>query len=178
MTPGAMTQMINGILAREGSAFTDDPDDRGGATKFGITQETLAHWRKAEVSQEDVEDLTADEAMQIYRQLYITDPRFDLINDDGIASLMVDWGVMSGPAIAIAELQQLLNAYGSNLTVDGRLGSATANAVNAFSAGFRTLRNLLVEAKVMYHVDDVVNHPAQIKFLRGWISRTFSFRSN
>src|SRR3990172_7566648 len=55
---GPMTTdaMISWVIEREGGAkFTDDPADRGGATKFGITAATLGRARR-QPSPADVEE--------------------------------------------------------------------------------------------------------------------------
>jgi lysozyme family protein len=65
-------RIISDLLAREGG-FVNHPADRGGATKFGITQDTLSAWLGRAASVEDVRALTASEAGAIYRQRFIRD---------------------------------------------------------------------------------------------------------
>lgn len=67
--------LIDEILRKEGG-YVDDPDDAGGATNFGITQDTLAAWRKHPVTKDDVRNMSVLEAKAIYSQLYIQKPRF------------------------------------------------------------------------------------------------------
>jgi len=59
-------QIIAEIIQREGG-FSDRTADRGGATNFGITIQTLAAWRKKPVTVDDVKKLTPAEATEIYR---------------------------------------------------------------------------------------------------------------
>ena len=42
-----MIDVIADVLRREGSKFTDDPHDRGGPTRFGITVKALCEYRRA-----------------------------------------------------------------------------------------------------------------------------------
>ncbi len=120
--------------------------------------------------------LKESEARSIYEKAFITDPGFGLINDDGVANLLVDWGVMSGPADAVKGLQTVLNTYGAGLKVDGVLGQHTATFANNFHQA-SALRNLIVDAKILFHIHDVVAHPEQIKYLTGWVNRTLTFRA-
>lgn len=168
---------IDGIINRESPKYTDVKGDRGGPTKFGITIETLSKWRKEKATAKDVENLGEDEARAIYAQEYITGPGFEMINDQGIAGLLIDWGVMSGPEDAIKGLQTVLSHNGAPVKVDGVLGSRTAQAANGFSLGNAMLRNLLVDDKILFHVNDVVSNPTQLKFLNGWIQRSLKFRA-
>ena len=67
-------------LKWEGSGYTDDPRDPGGATKWGVTLNTLAHWRGKPTTKSDVMGLTREEASAIYRNHY-----WDTINADALA---------------------------------------------------------------------------------------------
>ena len=55
---------------QEEGGYTNDPNDPGGPTKFGITQQTLAIWRGDSVTAEDVQALTINEATAIYGTKY------------------------------------------------------------------------------------------------------------
>ncbi len=67
-----MNPVIDGILNIEGS-YVDNPADRGGPTKWGITEKTArAHGYKG-----NMRDLSRDEAYLILEQDYWTAPGFD-----------------------------------------------------------------------------------------------------
>lgn len=81
--------IIAEIIEREGSAFTDIPQDRGGPTKFGITLTTLRHVRPlAEIS--DLQQLSEQDAVSIYRAIYVApfvsyqEPFLGLIVDSAV----------------------------------------------------------------------------------------------
>ena len=62
-------------IEREGgAAYTNRGDDRGGPTKYGITQGMLARARGHEVAAADVEALTEAEARTIYREKVLIEP--------------------------------------------------------------------------------------------------------
>ena len=69
-------RMIEDVIRREGG-FVDHPADRGGPTKFGITQATLAGYCGHSVGAAEVAALNADQAKQIYRCDYYFAPHID-----------------------------------------------------------------------------------------------------
>ena len=125
MTTG---EILDEVLRREGG-YVDHPHDRGGPTHYGITRATLAGWRKAAVTAEDVQRLTEAEARAIYQRQYVEAPGFDQIVDPRLRALLVDYGVHSGPRRAIMDLQRA-----AGVTVDGTIGPQTLAAVDL--AGF------------------------------------------
>ena len=65
-------KIIKNIIRREGG-FVNHPADKGGATKYGITQATLGSWRglKRNATVAEVQSLLQSEAEQIYYKNYI-----------------------------------------------------------------------------------------------------------
>lgn len=58
------------VLAREGG-YVNDPDDRGGATNKGITQNTYNSWLKSHGKPaKDVKNITDSEVKEIYYKNY------------------------------------------------------------------------------------------------------------
>ena len=119
-------ELIGEVLEREGGAtFTNNPADRGGPTKYGITAATLAQWRQKPVLAADVAALTEEEARAIYRRRYIEDPGFDKIGSEALRAVLVDAGVNHGPRTAVKFLQRALA-----IQDDGILGPVTLQVVN------------------------------------------------
>lgn len=122
--------MIDDLLRREGSTFTNHPADRGGPTKYGITLETLRRHRArlhpgAVTIADDVENLSEGEARVIYQRDFIVDPGFDKLNEESLRAFMVDSAVQHGPDDPIRWLQSAIG-----VKVDGKLGQVTANKAN------------------------------------------------
>jgi lysozyme family protein len=174
--------IINGILEREGSAYTNDPKDSGGPTKFGVTQTTLARYRGMAVTPEHVEKLTRPEAFNVYNWLYVQKPGFDKLvaEQPSIGAEIIDIGVMSGPAVGALILQRLLNALNNeqghyaDLKADGDCGPATVAALRAYlarrgSEGFSVLMQGIRALKIARFVDIVEHRPKDERFLFGWI---------
>ena len=98
---------LTALLKREGG-FVDHPDDRGGATRFGIT----ASVARAAGYAGDMRDLPEAIARAIYRRRYWVEPRFDAVAEiaPAVAAELFDTGVNMGPGTAVAFLQRSLNA--------------------------------------------------------------------
>lgn len=137
----SVSSIILDILAVEGG-FVNHPDDRGGPTKFGVTQATLAKYRGHLVTADDVRNLSQDEAHRILWDLYVVGPCFNLVLDvsPAVAEELVDTGVNMGVETAARFLQRALNALNDkqelypNLVVDGRVGAVTVAALRSFLA--------------------------------------------
>ncbi len=119
------TEIINGLLQREGSEYSNRAADRGGPTKYGITLKTLSAYRGRPCSAADVMALTESEARDIYRKLYIVDPGYLLINDPCVRAFTIDSAVQHGEKNATKFLQRAAHVF-----PDGQLGPVTAEAVN------------------------------------------------
>lgn len=158
--------VIERILAREGG-YVDHPADRGGPTKYGITRETLEHWRGYALSADEVAKLTKDEAKQILRFRYIVQPGFDHIDDDRLRAIVVDTAVHSGPRQATILLQRALD-----VEEDGLLGPVTLNAANQLeSTDLEKLMVRVLTARMRFLVNLVLKSPDQLAFLSGWTER-------
>lgn len=163
MKSAADIQIIEGILKREGVDFTDDPVDAGGPTKFGITLKTFAAFRGGQVTQRDVEQLTRDEAAEIYAARYLRP--FDGLPEP-LRENVIDMGVNAGVDRATRLLQQLIGAE-----VDGVMGPRTrVQAAQAhWNEGYCYMRLAFYESLIE-------RKPSQMRFRNGWRTRALSFR--
>ena len=149
--------IIHDVLAREGDQETNDPLDHGGRTKYGISERANPEaWADGHVTEE--------EAKHIYTQKYITGPGFDHVIDFHLRAQLVDFGVNSGPSIAIMKLQEILH-----VPIDGLLGPQTLDALALVHP--EAVSNGLVAARVRMICRIVKRDPGQLKFLSGWIDR-------
>lgn len=158
--------ILDEVLRREGG-YVDHPHDRGGPTNFGITRATLAAWRKAPVTAEDVQRLTEAEARAIYQRQYVEAPGFDQIVDPLLRALLVDYGVHSGPRRAVMDLQRA-----AGVTVDGTIGPQTLSAVAV--QGADRLRRAVLQARGR-HLARLLSDPSQRVFAGGWLNRLMEF---
>jgi lysozyme family protein len=160
--------LIDDIIEREGG-FTNHPADRGGPTKYGITQATLAVWRGHPVTIDEVRDLDIPETRQIYKARYVVAPGFDHPSiGELLCDQLVDYGVNSGPGVAIMKLQAVLG-----VPADGKLGPMTYSALAA--ANQQLVNNKLVVERVLMIGRIVCKVPTQLVFLMGWLTRAVGF---
>jgi lysozyme family protein len=122
----AVERMIDDVMRREGG-YVDHPADRGGPTKFGITQGTLARHRGHALGAAEVAALSADQARQIYRRDYYFGPRIDQL-PARIQPFVFDSAVNHGPGRAICFVQQVCNQAGFGA---GARSRSTASAGRA-----------------------------------------------
>lgn len=123
------------LLNNEGG-YVNNPNDPGGETNHGITKAVA----RANGYSGDMKAMTRDNALAIYRSQYFEKPGFDKVFEvsSGIAAECFDTGVNMGPSVPAGWLQRLLNAFNRggkdypDLKVDGRIGNATIEALQAF----------------------------------------------
>lgn len=165
----ALDEQINEILRREGG-YVDHPNDRGGPTNFGITQATLAAWRRQPVTPWQVKTMTEAEAREIYRTNYIDKPGFDAIPDAGVKGFLVDYGVNSGPGAAVKALQTVLGVQ-----ADGSIGPITRAAIAAVT-NWPAVYNALIAQRALFLLGLVGRDHSQAVFALGWRNRVAEFK--
>lgn len=170
-------ELIRATIVREGSAYTNNPADYGGPTKYGITQATLAGFRGRPVTAADVAALERDEAERVYRKVYY--------EDTGVAgwpasaqALGFDLYVQHRPKTVGRLVQQVLVTAGWALMVDGKIGpktiAAMAEADEAMGALFC---DAICDERAAYYLYLIDRDPAQAQFRDGWLWRAAEFRS-
>lgn len=164
-----LDQIIDATIKAEGG-YVNDPADRGGATKYGITQ-TVA---RANGYTGDMRDLPLQTARDIYKREYAVKPGFIDFPSE-IAAELFDTGVNMGTAKATQFLQRAINALsGAGITVDGKMGPATRNAVNAYLKSRSNATDILLKAlnglQCVRYIEIVEANPSQRRFINGWIA--------
>jgi lysozyme family protein len=167
-------ELIDDLLRRE-SGYVDHRNDRGGCTNRGITSVTLGSWRNLgrRATCAEVKALSEAEARDIYRQQYVTGPKFDRVPSDRIRALLVDWGVNSGPVTATKALQRILN-----VTADGVIGPETTQMLFLLDDGVAyedAAYRALVRARGHFLADLLQRDESQRVFAAGWLRRLMEF---
>jgi len=126
---------VNGVwqLApgqNESDAYTNDPDDPGGPTKWGQSQRQLQIDTGQLWSAAEIQALSVDWVIQRWKPLYWF-PIYEAIESQNVASKVFDIGIIAGPARAIMILQAALWASGHTIEIDGSFGPITLEAANS-----------------------------------------------
>ncbi len=130
----SVKDIATAIVAREGG-FVNDPDDPGGATKYGVTIHTMRRLGldltgDGTVDTADVRSLTRTQAVEIFVKHYFEKPLIAELPVPMQPSVF-DMYVNAG-ANAIKILQSLLRDMGyDHVVVDGALGPQSIGAVRA-----------------------------------------------
>ncbi len=167
--------IINDLIKREGG-YVNNPNDHGGATKFGITLNTLKDWRKSVTTIADVAELWVDEAREIYKELYYLKPKLDTL-PELVQDQILDIAIHSGPVQAVKLLQSAISNSGWPLAEDGVIGPRTLRGAEnmCFELGERMNHNIAV-LREQFLRNLVENDPSQQEFLVGWVNRARRFR--
>lgn len=177
MTP--FDKALSFVFGNEGG-YSNDPDDRGGATNLGITQSTLDRAR-LEITglPESVRSLTRAEAAEIYRVLYWEASKADMMPYP-LSTLHFDAAVNHGVGGAAKLLQRTINNYAAKagldvrVDVDGAVGPKTLAALCQcldLKGNVSLICEIYCNEREAYYKAIVENNPSQSVFLRGWLNR-------
>ena len=171
-------QLLDDLIAREGG-YSDHPADRGGKTRWGITEAVA----RAHVYRGEMRDLPRAEAEAIYRRLYWLRPGFDKVAAvaPALAGELFDTAVNMGPDVAAAFLQRALNALNRggrdypDIAADGRIGPATLSALTLFlecrhAEGETVLLKAVEAMQGERYLRLAEQRPANEAFLYGWLA--------
>lgn len=174
--------IINGILLREGDRYTNDPNDSGGPTRWGVTLATYSRYLGRQASVLDVMNMPREVASRVYRKMYYEDPQFDRVAalSPRIAEELTDTGVNCGTAIATIFLQRALNAFNRrgerypDADVDGSIGGQTLACLKAY-LDWRKEEGVTVMLKALNclqgerYIDLAERRPKDEDYVYGWI---------
>lgn len=175
--PRTIEQLTNEVIDREGG-YVNHPNDRGGPTKFGITEAVA----RAHGYTGDMRDFPREEAVAIYTRVYWLKPKFDQVATiyPTVAAELFDTGINMGQAVAATFLQRALTALNRNgkdypdLVPDGAIGAKTLEALYHYRVtrkepGETVLLRALDALQGERYIRLAEKNPTQEAFLYGWI---------
>jgi len=180
-----VSEIADAILAREGG-YVNDPDDPGGATKWGVTVHTMRRLGldltgDGRVDARDVQRLSQEQAKRIFVREYFEAPGIANL-PEALHATVFDMQVNAG-ANAVKILQRLLGKMGFAVTADGRIGP---NTIAASDRAARAAPNHIADAygieRRNYYYALADRRSASRKYARrrdggkgGWIVRAEAF---
>jgi lysozyme family protein len=178
-------EIARDIVRREGG-YVNDPDDPGGATKYGVTIHTMRRLGldltgDGKVDAHDVKALSEAEAVEIFKNHYFVKPRIGAL-PMVLQATVFDMYVNAG-SNAVKILQNLLARFGHPVDVDGRIGPQTIEAAMAAAQiAPDHLADAYGIARRNYYYALADKRPASRKYARtraggkgGWIVRAEEF---
>ena len=115
--------------------FVNDPDDKGGATNFGITQESFSEFKGRKVTVDEIEGMTLDEAREFYLDFFgklgVSNVPASLVR--GYSDAAVNLGRGGASKVVQMACNTRLNPGNSEewIDVDGAVGAGTRRAIDS-----------------------------------------------
>jgi lysozyme family protein len=148
------------ILNQEGG-YVNDPQDKGGETKYGISKRSYPHL--------NIKNLSVEDAKKIYFIDYWLKQKCQLM-DEHLALKLFSLSANMGNQRAARLLQKAANSLApSPLKEDGIIGPKTLEAIQRFDPS-ALLKEFKKEAANFYQ-EIVARDPSQQKYLNGWLYR-------
>lgn len=178
-------KIIDELIGIEGDGNGKcDPNDAGGATRFGVTEAVA----RADGYKGAMKDYPRDSAELLYLRNYFVKPHFDqvLLRSRELAAELFEIEVNLPPGQAATFLQRALNALNDpdgdgkvnypQLVVDGDLGSQSFVALDAFLAlrkakGEHCLLALINSQQAVYYLGRTEARPKNKKYVFGWVDQ-------
>jgi lysozyme family protein len=143
--------------------YSNDPDDPGGETKYGIA--------KKYHPTVDVKNLTKEGAVAIYKAEY-----WDALSLDLVTSGRVRWKVFDqGVNLSVDRAARFLQVA-VGVCVDGKVGPATisrTNLITSSGVGEAKVMDTLIELQMKHYLAKLKETPKKIKYIDGWANRAF-----
>ena len=111
---------FNNVIQHEGG-YVNNPNDPGGRTNLGVTQEVWEDWVGRTVTEEEMRGLTVEKVQPLYKEMYWDKLMCDRL-PSGVDYCVFDASVNSGTFRAAKWLQSTVGAK-----QDGVIGNLTIN---------------------------------------------------
>lgn len=170
------------------AGYVNNPADKGGETKCGITATTAAEHKVDLIKlfkwNGQMKDLTEEMAIWIYRTAWWDRLRLDdiLKIHPFIADRLFDFGINAGRGAAGTNIQRILNVMNrmqqdyKDIKPDGAIGDGTVDALKAYVAkrgqvGILNMIQLLIDLQGAYYIQVAEKRELNETFMSGWTTR-------
>jgi lysozyme family protein len=161
LTPEVEAGLIDTKAQRKAVGYVNDPDDRGGETKYGVAKNANMDL--------DITNLDWEGAKSVYFRRYWLNGSCDKL-PGRIGVLHFDGCVNHGVGRANKFLQRALG-----VGVDGVIGPMTAG--RAHEGDEIQICHDICDQREQFYRSIVSNNPSQGKFLNGWLRRINEMRT-
>ena len=148
------------VLMELEGGYVDDPDDKGGKTKFGITEKRYPGLDIGMITERYAKDLYKRDFWDKYKieKLPVT-----------VQAWAFDMYVNHNPKAVALVLQRSVNSKAgfAFLKVDGKLGEKTRIGLRKYTPE----ASRIAAFRMQYYNRIVETNPSQVKFLHGWFNR-------
>ena len=167
--------LMDFVLSWEGRVFEDDPDDPGGATKYGLCLRSLKQRAQSDYSwltsigvrlpadRESIRGLTERQAYRMYARYY-----WDPLDRFGLGrkarGAMFDTSINCGLQRAVSCMQRFIGTE-----EDGIAGPVTLEVAKSYQD--RDLAQGILSNRMQFYERLVRSKPVMKKYLRGWRNR-------
>ena len=152
------------MIQNEGSRYVNNPNDKGGPTKYGITMPILSKFLNRIATIDDVQNINETSAKDIYHKYFWIPLHADELPPT-IASALFDTSINRGQATAVGFAQHCL----VGVHPDGIIGEETIHALNVTDPEM-FIYNYIGELQDSY-IAKVEHDMTQLEFLSGWLAR-------
>ena len=160
---------IDLVLKWEGG-YVDDPNDPARATNYGITLGEFSDYLGKTASKDDLRDMSVATARDYYKKKYLDD--ISGYTSVHVKAAYLNLAVNLGKVRAAKIFQAAANKLGTSIPIDGLLGPATQQFINATDPDLFIGTADCEAAKVYIGFSPA---PGQARFLTGWINRLQRF---
>ncbi len=145
----------------EEGGYSNDPDDPGGETNFGLDKRSHPDL--------DLAHITKPEAVTVYWNCYWSPYAFDHFADE-ITEKLFDVAVNAGFTQANKFLQRAVGLVG--IQADGIIGPKTLATVKL--AEPHAVHLAIIQQQEAFYEALVASRPADQKYLKGWLKRALA----
>ena len=151
------------VIGLEGG-YSDDPDDAGGETNWGISKRSYPNV--------NIATLTKEDAKQIYWEDFWNRLLLSQVLQPSIAAEIFEQAVNFGGSQAVIHVQYALRLMGKNLIVDGQMGPTTLGHIASLPGKHKdAYLKCLNGLQFIKYREIVENNPSQKKYFVGWLRR-------
>lgn len=169
MTPETI---IKKVIEKSEGGLSDNSNDRGGITKYGIS----FVWYKSAVdpkaTKDDIRVLTLQQAVELYKKHFWVPSRIEGITNDVVKEKVFDMVINMGIQQACRLVQRACNILSQKdeLLEDGVLGPISIMKVNFYGG---EILPVIRAIQYMFYKGIVDKTPSQRVFWDGWRKRSY-----